>query len=420
MTTGVFSWETVLNLLGICSVLGVAWLCSYRRRAIDYTLVAKGLALHVGIAIVMLKTYTGGAIMQRVADGIASLYAAADKGIEFMFGPLSKAQDPWGFIFAFQVLPIIIFFGAFMNILYYYGIIQRAMWFLYRMLRPLLGTSGAETLCAVSNSVLGQTEAPLLIKNYLRGMTRSEVMLVMVSGMGTISAALVAVYASLGVPTIHLLTASLLGVPSTIIMAKILYPETEAPNTVEDVAISYEGSSSNVLDAIAQGSLDGLQLVLNVGAILIAFIALINALNGIIAGAIYLGNYVLPSLGIEQLSVFTLQDMFGLLLAPVGWLLGVSTQEAYLIGQLIGTKLTINEMIAFSRLVDLHLSERATILATYALCGFANFSCIGIQIGGIGALEPQKRSMLSELGLTAVVGGTLANFLSAFVAGLLI
>jgi len=411
---------TALNLCGIGIVLAIAWICSVNPRRINYGLVAKSLGLHLLIAVIMLKTHVGGAAMQSVADGISQLYAAADKGIEFVFGSLSKPQQPWGFLFAFQVLPIIIFFGAFMNILYYYGVIQWTMWAMYRVLRPILNTSGAETLCAVSNSVLGQTEAPLLIKNYLTSMTRSEIFLVMVSGMGTISAAIIAVYASMGVPAIHLLTASVLGVPASLIMAKILYPETEEPVTSGDVSVSYEGGSSNVLDAIAQGSLDGLQLVLNIGAILIAFIALINVLNGVIAGGIGIINYIIGVFGVSSFGVVTLQDICSIVFAPVGWLLGLSGEEPYLIGQLIGTKLVINEMIAFSHLVELDVSERALVLATYALCGFANFSCIGIQIGGIGALAPHKRSVLSELGMRAVLGGMLANFLSAFVAGILI
>lgn len=416
----IFAYPALLNIIGIVAVVAIAWALSARRQDINYTLIAKGMVLHIAIAAIMLKTPFGGWAMQKVADGIAQLYAAADKGIDFVFGSLSKAQEPWGFIFAFQVLPIIIFFGAIMNVLYYYGIIQRIMLVLYRVLRPLLGTSGAETLCAVSNSVLGQTEAPLLIKNYLRSMTRSEIMLVMVSGMGTISGALIAVYASMGVPAIHLLSASIMGIPATIVMAKLLYPETEEPKTAHGVSVSYDGSSSNILDAIAQGSLDGLQLVLNVGAILIAFIALIDVINGMLAGGIGIFNYVLSSVGIASVSVITLQDIFSYVFAPVGWLMGVPYHEVYQIAQLIGTKLTINEMLAFSQLVDLELSERGLILATYALCGFANFSCIGIQIGGIGALEPNKRSVLSELGMRAVLGGTLANFLSAFVAGLFI
>lgn len=415
-----FAHPALLNVVGIFSVLAIAWAFSARRHDINYILIGKGLLLHITIAAIMLKTTFGGWAMQQVADGIGHLYAAADKGIEFVFGSLSKAQEPWGFLFAFQVLPIIIFFAAVMNVLYYYGIIQRMMLVLYRLLRPLLGTSGAETLCAVSNSVLGQTEAPLLIKNYLRSMTRSEIMLVMVSGMGTISGALIAVYASMGVPVIHLLAASIMGVPATIVMAKLLYPETEESKTAYSISVSYDGSSSNILDAIAQGALEGLQLVLNVGAILIAFIALIDVINSMLAGGIGICNYILSNVGAASVTVITLQDIFSYVFAPVGWLMGVPQHEVYQIAQLIGMKLTINEMLAFSNLVDIELSERGLILATYALCGFSNFSCIGIQIGGIGALEPSKRSVLSELGMRAVLGGTLANFLSAFVVGLFI
>jgi CNT family concentrative nucleoside transporter len=277
-------------------------------------------------------------------------------------------------------------------------------------LQPLLGTSGAETLCAVANSFLGQTESPLLIRHYIKDMTKSEIMLVMISGMGTISGSILVVYAAIGVPIQYLLSASVMAIPATIMISKILYPETEHPKTMRGAQVEIEASTSNALEAISSGTSDGLQLALNVGAMLIAFVALIGLINSIL-------SFVCITL---SLPVVSLQSLFGIIFSPFGWLLGLSGTEITAAGELIGIKVSVNEMLAFTQMVGMGLSQRAIALLTYALCGFANFSCIGIQIGGIGALAPSKRAVLSELGFRAVLGGTLANLLSAMVAGLLL
>lgn len=402
-----------MNLIGIGAILGIAWVCSNNRHKIPYRTVGVALLLHVALAFFMLRTSVGEAVIGWVAGIVAQLYGAAEQGIEFLFGRLADPSGPWGFIFAFKVLPIIIFFGALMSLLYYWGIVQRAVGAVGYVLQPLLGTSGAETLCAIANSFLGQTEAPLLVRHYIKDMTKSEIMLVMVSGMGSISGAILVVYAAIGVPTVHLLSASIMSIPATILIAKMLYPETEEPKTRRGaiVEIEEQTTTQNALDALSAGTSDGLNLALNVGAMLIAFIALIGLINTML-------SFCCAQVGLG--SCVTLQTIFGVVFAPFGWLLGLQGTEITAAGELIGIKVAVNEMVAYTTMVGMQLSERAVAVLTYALCGFSNFSCIGIQIGGIGALAPNKRAVLSELGFRAVLGGTLANLLSAMVAGLLL
>jgi concentrative nucleoside transporter, CNT family len=399
-----------MNILGIAVILLIAWLFSYDRRKINIKTIGSSFFLHFLIAFFVLKTTLGITLIGYVADAVGKLYLAADGGIQFLFGALARNDGPWGFVFAFKVLPIIIFFGAFMSLLFHWGIVQRAVGLVNYVLQPFLGTSGAETLCAIANSFLGQTEAPLLIRHYIKDMTKSEIMLVMVSGMGTISGAILVVYAAIGVPVVHLLSASVMAIPATIMIAKILYPETEHPKTMRGIAVESQVVTRNFLDAISMGASDGLMLALNVGAMLIAFIALIGLINSI------LGFFCL-SLGF---GCFTLQSFFGVIFEPFGWLLGLTGYEAHAAGELIGIKVAVNEMVAYTTMVGMALSPRAVMILTYALCGFSNFSCIGIQIGGIGALAPEKRAVLSELGFRAVLGGALANLLSAMVASLLL
>lgn len=409
-----------LNIVGIIVILGIAWLFSRNKGAINIKLVFNALIMQALLAFIVLRTVWGHETTAYVAYLIRQLYMAAESGINFVFGALSTPQAPWGFIFAIHVLPIIIFFGALMSLLFHLGFIQRAVAAINYVVQPVLGTSGAESLCAIANSFLGQTEAPLLIKHYIKSMTRSEVLVVMVSGMGTISGAILAVYAAMGVPAVHLLSASVMAIPATILIAKILYPETEKPQTAgRAVAVALESPSGNVLDAIAQGTSDGLQLALNVGAMLIAFIALIGMINSLLGFFCIKSQLVATYLSLPiTIPCLTLQDIFAYVFAPFGYLMGLTGVEIFRAGTLIGTKITINEMVAFSDMLSMDLSPRATALLTYALCGFSNFSCIGIQIGGIGALAPSKRATLSELGLYAVLGGTLANLLSAMMAGL--
>lgn len=396
-----------MNLLGILVILGIAFVFSKHKSRINYRLVATGLFLQLLIGACVLRTSVGRMVVDKISSYITRLYQFADQGSGFVFGNLINADSPWGFIFAVKVLPIIIFFGALMAVLFHFNIIQRVVGVVNLVIRPLLGTSGAETLCAISNSFLGQTEAPLLIRHYLADMTRSEMLVVMVSGMATISGAILVVYAAMGVPAPHLLASSVMSIPAAIIISKILLPETEKAKTSggEGLEVTPTVHTENVFDALATGTSDGLSLALNVGAMLISFLALLALINALL-GAIY------PAL--------SLQFIFAYLFSPFGYLLGFTGTDALAAGQLIGTKVAVNELIAFGDMVRMNLSERANDILTYALCGFSNFSCIGIQIGGIGALVPSKRQWLTQLGLYAVLGGTLSNLLCAMMAGLLL
>lgn len=409
------------NIIGICFIFTLLWLCSHNRSRINYRLIANGLGLQFLIGFCVLKTNIGQYILSKIAAAVSALYVCAGEGSQFVFGNLTNPDSSWGFIFAIKVLPIIIFFGAFMELLFYCGVVQKVISGVSVLIRPLLGTSGAETLCAIANSFLGQTEAPLLIRNYLKDMTKSETLVVMISGMATISGAILVVFAAMGIPVMHLLSASVMAIPASIIVAKMLYPETEHPKTSAGALIVAEHKSKNVLDAISTGTIDGLHLALNVGAMLISFLALIALLNYGLEYISTLANMTLSFFASElRIPTISIQLVFSYVFAPFGYLFGFSGQEALAAGQLIGTKVAINELVAYDAMMHMHLSDRAVNILTYALCGFSNFSCIGIQIGGIGALVPEKRAWLTELGLLAVFGGTLANILSAMVAGLLL
>lgn len=414
-------YNRYLNIVGIGAVILLAYICSVNRLAVRWRLVFMALLMQFGIGFFMLRTSIGLTVVGKIATVVGHLYQAAEVGSRFIFGSLVDASGPWGFIFAVKVLPIIIFFGSFMAMLFYLGLIQPVVRCISVIVRPLLGTSGAETLCAIANSFLGQTEAPLLIRHYLPHMTNSEMAVVMISGMGTISGSILVVFAAMGVPTNHLLTASVMAIPATILIAKILYPETEKPQTSADVQISAMSESRNVLDAIAQGTSDGLQLALNVGAMLVSFLALIAIINGLLGWVTWIINSTLMYYhSTTVLPTLSLNFIFSYIFAPFAYLLGFVGHEAYVAAQLLGTKVTINELVAYSQMVAAGLSERTIAIMTYALCGFSNFSCIGIQLGGIGALVPQKRGILSSFGLRAVLGGALANILSAIVVGLLL
>ncbi len=398
------------NLAGIAAILLIAYFFSQHRSRIQYRLVFYGLLMQFSIGFFILRTSLGQWCVSALADGVQQLYLFADEGSRFVFGSLvDPAAGPWGFIFALKVLPVIVFFGAFMALLFHFGIVQRIVMVVNYVVRPLLGTSGAETLCAISNSFLGQTEAPLLIRHYLKHMTKSEMLVVMVSGMGTISGAILVVFVAMGVPAIPLLTASMMAIPSTLLIAKMLYPETEKSDANDAAKVDLTAPSANVFDAVSAGTIDGMQLALNVGAMLVSFIALLALVNALLS---YAGSLV----GCD----ITLSRLFGALFSGFGYLLGFEPNEAIIAGELIGIKVAINEVVAFGDMMSKGLSERTVSVLTYALCGFSNFSCIGIQIGGIGALVPEKRQWLTELGLYAVLGGTLSNLLSAMMASLLL
>jgi len=409
-----------LNLVGIAFILLIAWFFSRNRKKIDYKLVFSALGLHFLFGFIMLKVKFGQMVVQSIAYGVSQLYQAADAGTSFVFGKLADPTGPWQFLFAIKVLPSIIFFGAFMALLFHFGIVQRIVSAVSFLLRPVLGTTGAETLCAISNSFLGQTEAPLLIREYLKDMTKSEFLLVMVSGMATISGAILVVFAAMGVPITHLLAASVMGIPASILVAKILLPETKKSKT-DDASVSMERKTSNMFDAIFAGTSDGLQLALNVGAMLISFLALLALINAGLGYSSTLFNNFFAWIGMNwKLPMLSINVIFSYLFAPFGYLLGFTGVEALKAGELLGTKVAVNELVAYGDLVKAGLSPRTTSIITYALCGFSNFSCIGIQLGGIGVLVANKRAWLAEFGLTAVLGGALANLLSAMVASLLL
>jgi CNT family concentrative nucleoside transporter len=409
-------YNRYLNFIGIMIVLGIAYAFSNNRSRINLSTVGWAFAAQVLIAFFMLKTTIG-----QIIVGVCKIYLFADQGINFVFGNLANPQGSWGFIWGIKVLPIIIFFGALTSLLFHWGVIQWCVAIINRVLQPLLKTSGAETLVAVANSFLGPTEAPLLIRNYLKDLTKSELFVVMVSGMATISGSVLVVYAAWGVPAPHLLAASIMAVPAAIIFAKILVPETDEPKTMRGAEVVFERKSSNMFDAIAIGTMDGLSLALAVGAMLIAFVALFGMFNYILVGIscklncmfVYFGYAaVLPELSIDLI--------FSYIFSPFSYLLGFTGSDALAAGHLLGKKVAINEMFAFGDMVRMGLSERTVGVLTYALCGFANFSVIGILIGGVGALAPERRGWLTELGLKALLAGSLANLLSAMIASLLL
>jgi CNT family concentrative nucleoside transporter len=399
-----------MSFVGIAAILGVAFLFSRNKKKVNARLIVSALAMQFALAFIILRTDIGRNLFSALARGFSKVYTFADAGSQFIFGKLANPTGAWGVIFVVKVIPIIIFFGALTALLYHFGIVQFFVRIISLIIRPVLGTSGAETLCAAANSMLGQTEAPLLIKKYLDRMTESEILLVMISGMATISGAILAVYGSLGVPMVHLLSASIMSIPGAILISKILLPETKAAETSTGKQLEMEKDADNVLEAISIGTTDGMKLAANVAAMLIAFLSLIALFNFLI------GYMTYSAFGVR----YTLDVIFAKLFSWVALVIGIPRQDQAMAGTLLGQKMMLNEFIAYLTFVKMKLTPRTHAIMTYALCGFANFSCIGIQIGGIGVLAPKKRSVLIRLGMTAVLGGTLANLLNAAIAGLFI
>ncbi len=402
------------GLLGILAILAVAWLSSTSKRSIKPRVVLWGLGLQFAFAVIVLKT-DAGKIFQALSGAVNAMFSYTAAGSEFVFGALGSSRGPMGVLFAFQVLPIIIFIASFFAILYYFGVMQVVVKAFAIVMQRVMGASGAESLNVAASIFMGQTEAPLTIKPFIASMTRSELFTIMVSGMAHVSGAVMAAYVMMaGVSIEHLLTAVIMTAPATIMLAKIMIPETGIPETAGRVELKMEQTAVNVIDAAAQGAADGLRLVLNIAAMLIAFLALIALVNGVLGG-IHSFRYFawLPS---------SLQQIFGFVFAPVAWLLGVKWNDCSSIGQLLGTRLVLNEFVAFLELgkIKAQLDPKSFVIATYALCGFANFSSIAIQIGGIGALAPSRKSDLARLGLRAVAAGSMANFMSACIAGMLL
>lgn len=402
------------GLLGLAVILGVAWLFSSRRRAIQPRVLLWGLGLQFAFAFLVLKTGVG-RLFEGATVAVNAMLAYAEAGSEFVFGPLGVKTGPFGVVFAFQVLPIIIFIASFFAVLYYLGVMQVVIRAMAVVMHRVMGASGAESTNVAASIFMGQTEAPLTIRPFIARLTQSELFTVMTCGMAHVSGAVMAAYVKIaGVDIKHLLTAVIMTAPATIMIAKMMMPETEKPETAGKVHIEVERPGVNIIDAAARGASDGAMLAINVGAMLIAFIALIAMSNGILGWLAALpGMAWLPS---------SLERIFGILFAPVAWLMGVSWHDAFSVGNLLGTRLVLNEFVAFMQLgpMKAQLDPRSFVIATYALCGFANFSSIAIQIGGIGGLAPNRKSDLARFGLRAVAAGTMANFMSACIAGMLL
>lgn len=431
-----FTINTLLRgALGMIILIGIAFLFSANKKAIAWKKVGIGLSLQLLIAIGVLKIDFIKKGFELVGKVFINILEYTKAGSEFLFAGFVADMDTFGYIFAFQVLPTIIFFSALTSLLFYLGIIQWIVKILAIALSKFLGISGMESLSVAGNIFLGQTEAPLLIKAYLEKMNRSEMLLVMIGGMATVAGAVLAAYIGfLGggdkelelVFAKHLLAASVMAAPGAIVISKILYPQTEEVNT--DVTVSQEKIGSNILDAIANGTTEGLRLAVNVGAMLLVFVAVIAMLNGIlgwVGDVTTLNEIIAANTAYDALS---LEFLLGSIFAPLMWLIGVPNADISLMGQLLGIKLAASEFVGYIQLAELknianatHLTyEKSIIMATYMLCGFANFASIGIQIGGIGSLAPGQRKTLSEFGMKALIGGTIASLMSATIAGMII
>lgn len=432
-----FSLNTLWRgLLGMGVLLLLSFLFSANRRAINWKTVGIGLSMQLLLAIGILKIPFIQQLFRSIGQFFVNILDYTLAGSQFLLGNLLNVDDPnIGYIFAFQILPTIIFFSALTSVLFYLGIIQRIVRALAWLLTKSLGISGAESLSVAGNIFLGQTESPLLIKAYLEKMSKSEILLVMVGGMATVAGGVLAAYIGFLGGTDealrlefarHLLAASVMAAPGAIIVSKMLYPQTEAIDT--HINISHDQLGSNLLDAMSNGTTEGLRLAVNVGAMLLVFVAFIAMINGILGWVGDISNLNAWIVANSDYGQFSLEAILGVLFAPLMWLIGVPGEDIMLMGQLLGIKLAASEFIGYIQLAGLkdvssvtHFSySKSILMATYMLCGFANFASIGIQIGGIGSLAPGKRQLLSEFGLRAVLGGTLASLLSATMAGMIL
>ncbi len=409
--------QIIMGLVGVISLVLIAILFSNNRKAINLRTVGGAFAIQATIAAFVILTPFGATTLKTLSSAVQAVIDSANDGIAFLFGGLVSGKmfevfGGGGFVFAFKVLPVIIFFASFMAVLYYVGLMQLVVKVFGGGLQKLLGTSRTESMSAAANVFVGQTEAPLVVKPYLKDMTQSELFAVMCGGLSSVAGAVLVGYASLGVDLDYLIAASFMAAPGGLLMAKLLYPETEEVNNeiIEDEDEDAEAKPVNVIDAAAGGASSGLQLALNVGAMLIAFIALISLANIIIGacGGLF---------GVEALS---LQQILGYLFAPIAFLIGIPWSEATQVGSLLGQKLVINEFVAYIDFVGMGdaLSAQSKKIVTVALCGFANFSSIAILLGGLGVLAPSRRPDIARLGLKAVLAGTLSNFMSAALVGI--
>ena len=416
------------GLLGLIAMLGLAYAFSANHRAIRLKTVAWGLGLQfafarfvLGFSVFGYRFDFGRRLFEVAGDGVNKLLSYSYEGSKFVFGDLGLQNSHFGFYFAFQVLPTVIFIAAFFAALYHFGVMQFVIKIFATVMTRVMGASGAESLNVAASIFMGQTEAPLTIRPYLADLTTSELMTIMTSGMAHVSGGIMAAYIAFGIEPKHLLSAVIMTAPGTIMISKILNPETETPRTAGRVVISEEDEAArkkeNVISAVARGTTDGLHLALNMAAMLISFLALIALMDGILLGIhnglAHLGATWFPS---------SLEAIVGTLFAPVAWLIGIPWHDCSRIGDLLGTRMVLNELVAFSKLgaEKALLDPRSYTIATFALCGFANLSCIGVQIGGIGALAPHRKPDMARLGIRAMLAGTMANLMSASIAGMLL
>ena len=404
--------QRLVGLLGIVAFIGVAIALSHNRKAISPRVLLWGLGLQAALAVFVLRVPAGREIFVKLGAAITALLHYSYAGTELVFGEIGKANSSLGMVFAFQVLPAIIFVSALFAILYYLGVMQLVVGLFARVMNRTMGASGAESTNVAASIFMGQTEAPLTIRPFLSKMTQSELMTIMTAGMAHVSGSIMAAYIAFGVEARHLLTAVIMTAPGTVLMAKLLEPETGQPETLGKVSTDIPKIDTNVVSAAARGTSEGLQLMLNVIAMLISFVALVALLNGIM-GWVH---------GYATWFPANIQTILGFLFRPVAWLMGVPWVDTGTIGGLLGTRMVLNEFIAYAQLGPLRatLQPVSFTIATFALCGFANISSVGIQIGGIGALAPERKQDLARLGFRAMIAGTLANFVSACLAGLLL
>ena len=408
--------QQAVSFLGLVVMIGIAWSLSNNRRKINWRTVFMGTALQFVFALLILKTPWGKAFFLWLNDAVTVFLNFSDEGAKFLFG--ANFADH---LFAFKVLPTIIFFSSIITVLYYLGILQWIVNVFARIMQKTMGTSGSESLASAVNIFVGQTEAPLMIRPYVPTLTNSEMMAVMVGGFANIAGGVLAAYVAMGISAGHLIASSVMSAPASLLMAKLMFPETEESQTSGTVKVKVDRPWANVIEAAADGATEGMKLALNVGAMLIAFIALVALLN---AGLGRFGDLVADWTGLTALHGLSMERILGVVLRPLAWVMGVPWAEADKVGSLLGIKTVLNEFVGYARLEEMikadQLSERSKIIATYALCGFANFSSIAIQIGGIGAMAPERRKDLARLGVKAMIGGSLATFQTATIAGILL
>lgn len=398
----------IISCIGLISIVTFAFLLSDNKKAVDLRIVLGGLLLQFTLAFIILHTKIGHNVFEFATSTVASIVETSDMGARFVFG--ENFQEHF---FAFKVLPTIIFMSSLSYIMFYFGIIQKIVQVLAWIMIKIMNISGSESLVTAANIFLGQTEAPLFVKPYLKTMTKSEILTMMTGGMATVAGGVLAAYIGLGIPAGHLLAASVMSAPAAIMLSKIIYPEREISKTKGEVQVQLEIKEVNIFESACNGASAGLQLALNVGAMLLTFIALIALINKGL-------SFLTPVLGWPV----TLESILGTLFRPIAFLMGISWEESLFVGQLLGEKMVLNEFVAYIHLLDYMkdsvLSERAIVISTYALCGFANFSSIAIQIGGIGALEPSRKKEFAAFGIRALIGGTLSGFTTACIAGILL